>query len=431
MNRKKFLVNTSKAVVATIGGASLGFIKSNKITDVKVSTPLPIQVVIDDVGWWNGKDGSVNNEPYRTGIKRNHVVADYQAIVDLGKALNIRPQAVMILSEWDRENILKKVAHSTYMGKKWNNSKWVGPWLDEAAEIINQNEKYIEITLHGLGHEWWDSGKFTRAEWAELETGIMRNEDDVKRHLDAFYEIMKQNNLGAMPTTFVPTAFAHGFGVTKGNKKSMAQILKSRGFTYINTIFSIQRKDIMGNLDKVQYGDFGVDSGVLTVNRGHDVTSVWSEINTDKNNILKKKPNAKVDIATCGMHWPNMLHEKPEKNFEVVEDWVNFLAPYNEKLDTMLAKNSVEFQKQLVHNKFTRVGIENNSIKLDFSQTRKVGTVLNNDEVTIKINSKRELKFFSATVPSLTVSSKKKEELVMYTIKLKLDNSEKVVVNFS
>ena len=28
--------------------------------------PIPIQVVIDDVGWWSGKDGSKQQEPYRT-----------------------------------------------------------------------------------------------------------------------------------------------------------------------------------------------------------------------------------------------------------------------------------------------------------------------------------------------------------------------------
>ena len=91
----------------------------------------------------------------------------------------------------------------------------------------------------------------------------------------------------------------------------------------------------MGNLDRVQYGDFGIDDGVLMVNRGHDITSVWYEINTDKNHILRNKPNAKIDIATCGMHWPNMLHENPEKNSEIVKDWVNYLASYNEKLDTI------------------------------------------------------------------------------------------------
>lgn len=49
---------------------------------------MPLQVVIDDVGWWSGNDGSMRQEPYRTGINRNHVPADYKAIVDLGRALD-------------------------------------------------------------------------------------------------------------------------------------------------------------------------------------------------------------------------------------------------------------------------------------------------------------------------------------------------------
>ncbi len=72
------------------------------VKGVSVIIPRPIQVVIDDVGWWSGEDGSEWQEPYRTGINRNHVVADYKAIVALGKALGIRPQAATILGEWDR-----------------------------------------------------------------------------------------------------------------------------------------------------------------------------------------------------------------------------------------------------------------------------------------------------------------------------------------
>ena len=66
-----------------------------------VSIPLPIQIVIDDVGWWSGKDGHENQEPFRTGISRNHVPEDYEAIVYLGKALGIQPQAAMVMCEWD------------------------------------------------------------------------------------------------------------------------------------------------------------------------------------------------------------------------------------------------------------------------------------------------------------------------------------------
>jgi hypothetical protein len=106
---------------------------------VSVVIPMPLQIVIDDVGWRSGKDGSKSQEPYRTGINRNHVPADYLAIVELGRKLNVRPQAAMILCEWDKENILRDLPSATWMGEKWDNSGWIGPWMEEAAEIIRNN----------------------------------------------------------------------------------------------------------------------------------------------------------------------------------------------------------------------------------------------------------------------------------------------------
>ena len=134
---------------------------------VAVAIPMPLQVVIDDVGWWSGEDGSARQEPYRTGIHRRHVPADYRAIVELGRALGIRPQAATVLCEWDTENILRALPESTWMGAEWDNSRWIGPWLEEAADVIRQNEAHYELTIHGLGHEYWTDGRFTRAEWAD------------------------------------------------------------------------------------------------------------------------------------------------------------------------------------------------------------------------------------------------------------------------
>jgi hypothetical protein len=109
----------------------------------KACIPLPIQVVIDDVGWWSGRDGHELGEPYRTGIGRDHVAADYQAIADLGKSLNIRPQAAMVLCEWDRENILRDVPSATWMGRAWDNRKWAHAPMAEAARIISDNQEYF------------------------------------------------------------------------------------------------------------------------------------------------------------------------------------------------------------------------------------------------------------------------------------------------
>jgi hypothetical protein len=175
MKRRQFVERALQLAggfaAGTTGVNLLGCKRSRdmKASGVTAVIPMPIQVVIDDVGWWSGEDGSKQQQPYRTGMQRNHVPADYAAIVELGRSLGIRPQAAMILCEWDKDNILGKLPTSTWMGKHWDNSNWVGPWLDEAADIIRQNREHFEVTLHGVGHEYWTGATFTRAEsstWA-------------------------------------------------------------------------------------------------------------------------------------------------------------------------------------------------------------------------------------------------------------------------
>src|SRR4030042_2104942 len=106
VSRRNFLKNVIRSTSgAVVLGSNVPLLSScintNKTTEnLKVFLPIPVQVVIDDVGWWSGEDGSKRQEPYRTGINRNPVPADYQAIADLGSALGIRPQAAFILCEW-------------------------------------------------------------------------------------------------------------------------------------------------------------------------------------------------------------------------------------------------------------------------------------------------------------------------------------------
>ena len=182
MNRRSFMKRAAQIPAGLAAGSVLpglaGAPNAQESGGVTAAFPMPIQVVIDDVGWWNGHNGSQQQEPFRTGIARNHVPEDYQAIVDLGRALGIRPQAATILCEWDRKNILRKVPTATWMGANWDNSKWVGLWMDKAADIIRGNRAHYELTMHGVGHEYWTDGKFTRAEWADHD-GNMRPLDQV------------------------------------------------------------------------------------------------------------------------------------------------------------------------------------------------------------------------------------------------------------
>ena len=409
MKRRDFILKSALLTSGVAAGAVLPkSLFSAKGTysisgDITVKIPMPIQVVIDDVGWWSGEDGSSRQEPYRTGIKRNHVPADYAAIAELGSILGIRPQAAMILCEWDKFNILRKLPNSTWMGEKWDNSKWVGPWLEEAADIINRNRKNLEITLHGVGHEFWADGKFTRAEWASKD-GTMRSRDQVEKHLDFYQEILKQNKLGEFPASFVPTAFCHAFGKNPGSNISIAEILKERGIKYINTPFSS-----MANSESVSNHFFGFDSGVITVDRGEDLLD-W--------NMIGVVPKGTIKGPVCGMHWPNLLHADPKRNSESVSEWVKLLKPYNESAGTMLAPDSEQFRVQLAHSGCTVVKIEENAIEFDFANTDSLPVSYFNDEFFIKLESTNKVKFQSNDLKILTETSFS-EKSNSYQLKLK------------
>jgi hypothetical protein len=233
---------------------------------------------------------------------------------------------------------------------------------------------------------------------------------------DAFAEIMRQNNLGELPKSFVPTAFRHGFGVTEGNEVSIAELLGNRGFSYINTPF-----EIMLNKENVQHGYFGVDSGIMTVDRGADIFD-W--------NIISTNPVGAINGPTCGMHWPNLLHEDPERNAEIVDGWVKLLAPHKDKQETMLAKDSLFFQKQLAHHICTQLEMKGRTINLDFSETNKLGTKIENNELTVKVSSNEELSFTSDSINIVSVSSKKINNSILYSLNLERIVSKDVLISF-
>lgn len=418
MTRREF---TRKSALLGAGLAASNFVASQGMRSVRndelnVTIPMPIQIVIDDVGWWSGEDGNERQEPYRTGISRNHVPADYQAIVDLGIKLGVRPQAATILCEWDRENILRNLPTSTWMREKWDNSKWVGAWLDEAADIIRNNQNHYELTMHGVGHEYWQDENFTRAEWAD-HSGQMRPLDQVELHLDYFEKLLDQNQLGPFPTSFVPTAFLHGFGLTGEHKISMAGVIKKRGINYINTPFYN-----MYNAEGAQFGLFGIDSGVITVDRGEDLLD-WD--------VFGGKPSGVLTGPTCGLHWPNLLHADPSRNSEIVDAWVKLLKPYNDKPETLLANNSSLFRNQLVHHVCTKVQIREGKIDIDFREANKLNDQLSNNQLTIKIESERKLTFNTDDLKISETRIAQEKGNYLYTLVIDgIMDLEKAVVKF-
>ena len=346
----------------------------------EAAIPMPIQVVIDDVGWWSGADGHERGEPYRTGIARDHVPADYEAIAALGKALGMRPQAAMVLCEWDRENVLRQAPSCTWMGGEWDNRRWVGPWLEEAADVIRRNHAHIEVTLHGVGHEYWIDGRMERAEWHDPE-GRMRPKDEVLRHLEMYARILEQHGLGPFPESFAPAAFLHRFGDNEGG---LAAILRDGGIRNISTPFSTMYRS-----RPPEHGCFGIDAGLITVDRGHDLCR-WHEI--------APAPQGTLAGPVCGMHWPNLLHPDPQRNHEVVDRWVALLRPCGGRCDSMLAPDTRTFCTQLAYHRCAGLEVTENVIHLQLAAMDGIPAPYRDGPFAVRIQASSPAQFESDSV---------------------------------
>jgi hypothetical protein len=354
---------------------------------IRACVPMALQIVIDDVGWWTAEDTSTQGGPFRTAMPRDHVPADYTAIIELGRRLNMRPQAAFVLCDWDRENILAQIPSATWMGNHWQNPHRNNPQLEEAADLVRTHPDQIEPTLHALGHEYWIDGLPTRAEWHD-RSGQMRPADDVRRHLDAFGKILDVNRLGPFPTAFVPSAFLHRFGVTGGG---LAALLAEYGIRYLSTPWQRLFFD-----RPPEAPDFGFDACILTVDRGNDACR-WFEVEPRPN------PDA-FGGPIIGMHWPNLLARNPASNGEVVERWVAGLKPLDVRFDRLLGVNTANAFSQLVHHRWVELALTDASVNLDWTRIAKVGGAGLLKTFFLKIQVPRPSRFTAENLRLLAVS---------------------------
>ncbi len=376
---------------------------------MKVNIPLPLLIVIDDVGWWSGEDGNERGEPYRTGIARNHVPRDYEAIALLGKGLNMKVQAAMVLCEWDSFDTLKDVPSATWMGNKWKNKRWNSKWIEEAREIINHKSSYIEVTLHGLGHEYWTGGKLSRAEWFDDE-GSMRPEEEIRKHLDYYFRILKNERIKQTPRSFVPAAFNYSFNAKQGG---LASILKEYGIYHISTPFSCMHKS-----SQLEEEYFGLEAGIMVVDRGEDLQE-WD--------VTGEKPAGEIDGPICGMHWPNILHADPEKNETVVKEWINFVKPYDKRFDRILSRDTESCWSQLAYHSCVDSTQKNNRIIFNLKRLRKLNIEKLQSTFTVKIQAKKDCLFRSDDLEILDVKDDSDLNYKTVTLRVLKDSEEAVL----
>jgi len=312
------------------------------MTAPRISIPRPVQLVIDDVGWREGWDLSARGGPWRAGVSRLLGPADYHAIANIGQALGIRPQAAMVLCEWDTENVCAQFPTTTQHGAAWDNGSRIGPWADEAAEVLAERAEHIELALHGVGHEHWEDGERFRAEWFGRDPSEIWDSGVLRSHAHCFRQILDQHRLGpdwghSFPRSFVPCAFR--FYWNNNDAQSTGALMHSLGVRYCSTPFSTCCF-LSGEPERP---DGGFDHQLVVLDRGESGVP-W--------NTFAAVPEQLPTTSICGCHWPNVLMEDPAANDEAVKAWVAYLRQIEASGDGMLAKNMAETVSQWLYRSF-------------------------------------------------------------------------------
>ncbi len=320
------------------------------VNNLVVSLPMPIFVIVEDVGWWQGADGSAYNEPFRNRFPRRHCLEDYRALVRLAKRLKMRLALGMVLGEWDPDNLLQDVVGATWMGKSWDNRRNRGPWLDESGQFLRDNNDWLEIACHGLCHEFWRDGRMERSEFHD-QNCRMRPGDIVGSHLDAFAKLLAAYNLPGFPRLFLPPALLHSFG---NGEDSMQALLHEYGIRYVVTVFSRARGYCQHRHEKITW-----ECGVGLLERGlspvpwHAVaaTPVWDFGNP----ILP-------------LHWGNLLHPDPEQNFLIVDAWAEMLEKRASTQEYVVAADFSSCWEQAAAYHLVRLTAGDRKITLDLGR---------------------------------------------------------------
>lgn len=319
------------------------------LNNLVVSLPMPIFIVVEDVGWWQGRDGSANNEPFRNGFSRRHCLNDYRALARLAKRLKMRIAIGMVLGEWDRRNLLRNVVGSTWLGSSWDNRINQGPWFDEAAQFLRENEEWLEIACHGLCHEFWREGRMERSEFHD-PSGHMRPRDIVKSHLDAFAKLLEEHKLPGFPRIFLPPALLHSFG---NGDDSMQAILHDYGVRYVVTRFSKARRYSEPLHEKITW-----ECGVGLLERGLAPVP-WHE--------AAARPAWDFSNPILPLHWSNLLHPDPTENFSVVDRWAAMLEKQANSMDYVLAPDFASCWSQAAACQLAKLVADGRKITVDLS----------------------------------------------------------------
>lgn len=312
----------------------------------------PLQIVIDDLGWFCPDDDRETGGASRSGASRRHDHRDYAAINELGKKLNMKVNCAFVVGEWDPDNRLKDIKCLSKYGNNWDNARFFNPEeMRLCVETINASE-YIDFGLHGLMHGYYTSGidnTDLSDYYYEIKKQLfMVDEAEIRRRLDCFFDLLKYHGIEKHVNSFVPPSAGYRWN-------ELSHILADYGVEYSSTFFHAMPAD------DEKPARAGIErSGVITVERTHEPLP-WDMTGADFS-IL---PDDLTGIF--GAHWPNFLHDDPERNMEIVENAVDYFKRCSRTFGTVLTPDMRFYVTQMMFCEYGKLTEINGNISIDIT----------------------------------------------------------------
>ena len=319
-----------------------------------ITIPAPLQICLDDVGWFNGEDDRPNGGSARTAMPRRHCAADYAAIEALGSRLGMRINCGFVLGEWDPDNRLRTVPHLSRFGGNWDNAAY----LDHAeawrcADVIRRS-KHIDIAVHGLLHNHYRDGfPYSNTDYYYRDGGVLTlaDEDEIRARLEGFFSLLRHYRIDRPVNSFIPPNFVYGWG------GRLARILEEFGIRYISTPFRDDDMEMPAGVPKPHR--IGLDGDTVLLDRNFSVIS-WKETASDPRTL----PHAQ---GIFGAHWPNLLHPDPARHEEVVSLWEAYFRSCAARFGTVLSRDMEFCAAQTFAHLLARQTWADNTLTIDLS----------------------------------------------------------------
>lgn len=316
--------------------------------------PAPLQICLDDVGWFNGADDRENGGSARTAMPRRHCAEDYAAIEELGRRLDMRINCGFVLGEWDPDNRLHAVPHLSKFGDSWDNAAYLDPAEAQRCAAVVRDATHIDIAVHGLLHNHYRTGfPYSNTDYYYRDDGVLTlaEEGEIRARLDGFFSILRHYGIDKTVNSFIPPNFVYGWG------GGLGRILADYGIRYVSTPFRDTDMEMPAGIPKPEHVGF---DGPLTVIDRNFSRIPWREVGSDPCTL----PDAQ---GIFGAHWPNLLHSDPARHGEVIDRWEAYFRRCGAVFGTVLSRDMAFCAAQTLARKYARCTSDGEALVIDLT----------------------------------------------------------------